>query len=82
MRSSWSGVPVFTAAIVCHRIFNLSTYLDDVQCSLVGYSRLVMFSFGFQQAYQRGLKAGDDVFFSKVSHLGLLRGSNRDGPFF
>jgi hypothetical protein len=37
-----------------------------------------MFSFGFQQAYQRGLKAGDDVFFSKASHLGLLRRSNPD----
>ncbi|KAF9074252.1 hypothetical protein BDP27DRAFT_1416550 [Rhodocollybia butyracea] len=32
---------------------------------LVGYSRLVMFSFGFQQAYQRGLKPGDDIFFNK-----------------
>lgn len=32
---------------------------------LVGYSRLVMFSFGFQQAFQRGLQPGDDVFFSK-----------------
>lgn len=35
---------------------------------LVNYSRLVMFSFGFQQAYQRGIKPGDQndqVFFSK-----------------
>jgi hypothetical protein len=32
---------------------------------LVGYSRLVMFSFGFQQAYQRGLGQGDHVFFNK-----------------
>ncbi|KAJ3730753.1 fungal-specific transcription factor domain-containing protein [Lentinula raphanica] len=32
---------------------------------LIGYSRLVMFSFGFQQAYQRnGIKPGD-VFFTK-----------------
>ncbi|GLB42696.1 putative fungal specific transcription factor [Lyophyllum shimeji] len=32
---------------------------------LVGYSRLVMFSFGFQQAYQRGIQPGDHVYFSK-----------------
>ncbi|KAF9074255.1 hypothetical protein BDP27DRAFT_1317542 [Rhodocollybia butyracea] len=32
---------------------------------LVGYSRLVMFSFGFQQAYQRGIQSGDDMFFNR-----------------
>ncbi|KAG6820054.1 hypothetical protein H0H93_005986 [Arthromyces matolae] len=32
---------------------------------LVGYSRLVMFSFGFQQAYQRGIEPGDHVYFNK-----------------
>ncbi|KAF9039281.1 fungal-specific transcription factor domain-containing protein [Panaeolus papilionaceus] len=32
---------------------------------LVSYSRLVMFSFGFQQAFQRGLKNEDRVFFDK-----------------
>ncbi|KAJ7472029.1 hypothetical protein FB451DRAFT_313024 [Mycena latifolia] len=32
---------------------------------LVAYSRLVMFSFGFQQAYQRGLQPPDHIFFSK-----------------
>lgn len=32
---------------------------------LVGYSRLVMFSFGFQQAFHRGIQAGDDLFFNK-----------------
>jgi hypothetical protein len=32
---------------------------------LVGYSRLVMFSFGFQQAYRRGLKPEDHIFFTK-----------------
>ena len=35
--------------------------------SLTNYSRLVMFSFGFQQAYQRGFEHGDEIFFSKVS---------------
>ncbi|KIY45806.1 hypothetical protein FISHEDRAFT_48653 [Fistulina hepatica ATCC 64428] len=31
---------------------------------LVNYSRLVMFSFGFQKAYQRGMQPGDDFFFN------------------
>lgn len=34
--------------------------------SYVGYSRLVMYSFGFQQAFQRGIEPGDHVFFTKV----------------
>jgi hypothetical protein len=34
--------------------------------SLVAYSRLVMFSFGFQQAYQRGLQSADHIFFTKA----------------
>ncbi|KAF9443388.1 hypothetical protein P691DRAFT_679620 [Macrolepiota fuliginosa MF-IS2] len=32
---------------------------------LVGYSRLVMFSFGFQHAFQRGIERSDQVFFTK-----------------
>ncbi|KAL0571546.1 hypothetical protein V5O48_010422 [Marasmius crinis-equi] len=32
---------------------------------LVAYSRLVMFSFGFQQAFQRGLRSGDEIFLQK-----------------
>ena len=32
----------------------------------MAYSRLVVFSFGFQQAYQRGIQPGDDVYFNKV----------------
>ncbi|KAH9475248.1 Protein priB [Psilocybe cubensis] len=39
-----------------------------LRCSLlpflVGYSRLVMFSFGFQQAYQRGFENEDRMFFT------------------
>ncbi|KAF5345063.1 hypothetical protein D9758_010418 [Tetrapyrgos nigripes] len=31
----------------------------------VAYSRLVMFSFGFQQAFQRGIQSQDNIFFSK-----------------
>ncbi|CAK5274670.1 unnamed protein product, partial [Mycena citricolor] len=43
---------------------------------LVSYSRLVMFSFGFQQAYQRGLQPADHIFFTKCleSAQGVLRG--------
>jgi len=32
---------------------------------LVGYSRLVMFSFGFQHAFRRGLQPEDDIYFKK-----------------
>lgn len=35
-------------------------------CSLTNYSRLVMFSFGFQQAFKRGFQPGDEIFFDKV----------------
>ncbi|KAF7291885.1 hypothetical protein MIND_01213800 [Mycena indigotica] len=43
---------------------------------LVAYSRLVMFSFGFQQAYQRGLKPSDHIFFTKCleSAKSVVRG--------
>ncbi len=34
--------------------------------SLVEYSRLVMYSFGFQQAFERGIEPGDQLFFKKV----------------
>ncbi|KAJ7208439.1 hypothetical protein B0H12DRAFT_1034254 [Mycena haematopus] len=41
-----------------------------VRCKLLpfltAYSRLVMFSFGFQQAYQRGLQPTDHIFFTKA----------------
>ncbi|KAG6896899.1 hypothetical protein C0992_005371 [Termitomyces sp. T32_za158] len=45
-------------------LFFLSTKTDLAR-SLVEYSRLVMFSFGFQQAYQRGIEPGDNIYFSK-----------------
>ncbi|KAH7906942.1 fungal-specific transcription factor domain-containing protein [Hygrophoropsis aurantiaca] len=32
---------------------------------LVNYSRLVMYSFGFQHAFQRGIEVSDNVFFTK-----------------
>ncbi|KAJ7641594.1 hypothetical protein FB45DRAFT_359818 [Roridomyces roridus] len=42
---------------------------------LTAYSRLVMFSFGFQQAYQRGLQPPDYIFFTEclASAKGVLR---------
>ena len=40
--------------------------MSGAVCSLVGYSRLVMFSFGFQQAYQRGVEPEDHILFTKV----------------
>ncbi|KAF7311314.1 hypothetical protein MKEN_01033100 [Mycena kentingensis (nom. inval.)] len=43
---------------------------------LVAYSRLVMWSFGFQQAYQRGMQPPDHIFFHKCleSAKGVVRG--------
>jgi hypothetical protein len=37
--------------------------------SVVGYSRLVMYSFAFQQAFARGVTASDNVVFTKVSYF-------------
>ncbi|TFK20177.1 hypothetical protein FA15DRAFT_673724 [Coprinopsis marcescibilis] len=53
--------------------FGQESKIDDqgsiFRCSLlpflVSYSRLVMFSFGFQQAFHRGLQDGDEVLFNK-----------------
>ncbi|KAH6903859.1 hypothetical protein BKA70DRAFT_1373739 [Coprinopsis sp. MPI-PUGE-AT-0042] len=55
------------------RIFDEDSNPDDPACNfrrslmpfLVAYSRLVMFSFGFQQALVRGLQAGDEIYFTK-----------------
>ncbi|KAK0440558.1 hypothetical protein EV421DRAFT_779641 [Armillaria borealis] len=44
--------------LLCSELFRLLPFL-------VRYSRLVMFSFGFQQAFHRGIQAGDDLFFNK-----------------
>lgn len=38
-------------------------------CSYANYARLVMFSFGFQKAFQRGFEPDDEVFFTRVSIL-------------
>ena len=37
--------------------------------SYSNYARLVMFSFGFQQAFQRGFEPDDEVFFTRVRIL-------------
>ena len=61
-------------AIVSLALFLEARSLTDVSLrSLVGYSRLVMFSFGFQQAFHRGIQAGDDLFFNKVRAVGVFQ---------
>ena len=37
-----------------------------VPISLTAYSRLVMYSFGFQQAFKRGFQPEDHMFLEKV----------------
>ena len=39
------------------------------RCSYTNYARLVMFSFGFQKAFQRGFEPDDEVFFTRVRIL-------------
>ncbi|KAF8907042.1 hypothetical protein CPB84DRAFT_1878586 [Gymnopilus junonius] len=54
------------------RLFKEDSDPNDPTCALrssllpflVGYSRLVMFSFGFQQAYQRGFENEDSIYFT------------------
>ncbi|KAJ7711995.1 hypothetical protein B0H16DRAFT_1744612 [Mycena metata] len=61
-----------------HLPFHVADLEIDRKCAmrckllpfLVGYSRLVMFSFGFQQAYRRGLQAQDHIFFTKCLEAG------------
>jgi hypothetical protein len=72
-RSSYR-VPLFSTTIVGvtsirHFLKKGSTYPSP---SLVEYSRLVMYSFGFQHAFQRGLEPGDHIFFTKVGKNGLF----------
>ncbi|KZT01948.1 uncharacterized protein LAESUDRAFT_730644, partial [Laetiporus sulphureus 93-53] len=53
--------------------FERDTNLDDPACAfrasllpfLTNYSRLVMYSFGFQQAYKRGVRPEDQLFLDK-----------------
>jgi hypothetical protein len=40
-----------------------------VRCSYANYARLVMFSFGFQKAFQRGFEPDDEVFFTRVRNI-------------
>ncbi|KAF8659280.1 hypothetical protein AX16_001855 [Volvariella volvacea WC 439] len=55
------------------RRFDEDSNSDDRSCKfrcsllpfLVAYSRLVMFSFGFQQAFLRGMEPGNSIFFTK-----------------
>jgi hypothetical protein len=51
--------------------------------SYTNYARLVMFSFGFQKAFQRGFQADDEVFFTRVRIFfarGVLSGGVNTSP--
>ena len=69
-RRSRVRVPLQAAAFVrrffSSTCFSLAEALCSVRCSLVNYSRLVMYSFGFQQAFQRGMCPEDEIFLTKV----------------
>jgi len=70
-------VPRKAPSIVCRQVFSgglLSlirrrTCAPFLQCSYTNYARLVMFSFGFQKAFERGFEADDEVFFTRVRVL-------------
>ena len=59
-----SLLPLYVGA--CSIVVSFFCLHGHVFNSLVGYSRLVMYSFGFQHAFQRGLEPSDHVFFTKV----------------
>ncbi|KAI9508705.1 hypothetical protein F5148DRAFT_1148845 [Russula earlei] len=42
-------------------------FLSHYSCT--NYARLVIFSFGFQNVFQRGLEADDEVFFTRVTYV-------------
>ncbi|KAG5352008.1 hypothetical protein C0989_004203 [Termitomyces sp. Mn162] len=66
----WLCLPMQFATVVCMRLLFSSTK-TNVLSSLVAYSRLVVFSFGFQQAYQRGIQPGDNLYFDKGTSSSL-----------
>lgn len=60
-------VSLYAVTIVSASALHPSFGSDVVnQLSLVAYSRLVMFSFGFQQAFRRGFRNNDPLFFNMV----------------
>lgn len=53
-------LPLYVTLLPSRRI------IADSDVSLVAYNKLVMFSFGFQHAFQRGIGPSDHIFFTKV----------------
>ena len=71
-------VPRQAFAIVCLTVHSPVFVIPDslsfvTRHSYTNYARLVMFSFGFQKAFQRGFQADDEVFFTRVGRF-LTRG--------
>ena len=63
----WMSIPVYITSIVSSPRCLRHVWLTQcIIISLVNYSRLVMYSFGFQHAFQRGIEASDNVFLNKV----------------
>lgn len=61
------SIPVYITSIVSSPRCLRHVWLTQcIIISLVNYSRLVMYSFGFQHAFQRGIEASDNVFLNKV----------------
>ncbi|TCD66046.1 hypothetical protein EIP91_001854 [Steccherinum ochraceum] len=54
--------PDFELVAQIRHVHSVQTYF---LCVLTGYARLVMYSFGFQQAYRRGVQGRDQVFLDK-----------------
>ena len=59
--------------LVKRRIGGLTSH-DWLAYSLTGYMRLVMYSFGFQQAFKRGFQAEDHLFLEKVGVWTVVEG--------
>jgi hypothetical protein len=70
-------IPGAYSAAVCYpcvpsfSLFSVQP-VDVSLYSLVSYSRLVMYSFGFQHAFQRGIGANINVFLAKVCAVETL----------
>jgi hypothetical protein len=65
-RSQMSRTVQTVAVVRAVMLYLLNSVLIIAPHSLTAYHRLVMFSFGFQQAYQRGLQPTDHIFFTKA----------------
>jgi len=66
-------LPLYVAESSCICLFSRlcpfyspACFALSSRCSYANYARLVMFSFGFQKAFQRGFEPDDEVFFIRV----------------